>query len=598
MAIAICALTWAVFGQALAFDFVSYDDTDLIFRTPQVARGLTLSGIAWAFTHTHAQNWNPLTTITHMIDCSVWGLHAAGPHAVNVLLHSFTAALLLVAFTRMTGAVWQSAFVAALFAIHPAHVESVAWIAERKDTLSGLFFAITLWTYTRYVANPTRRKFLWVGFALVAGLLAKPMLVTIPFLLLLLDYWPLQRFTRQAMLEKIPLVILAVASSAATLFFQQSVVAGSAIPLPFRLENAAVSYAIYLRQLFWPRDLVPLYLHPVDKIATTTWGAALALIITLSAIAIVLRRRAPYVFVGWFWFAGMLVPVIGIVQVGMHAHADRYTYLPFIGLFVVLTWAATEFAGSIPRRQTLLVASSAIVLLILSGCAFRQVRIWRNSDTLWTHSLAVDPDNDAAHASFAAVLFEKGRTMQGVAHMRRAVELRPSNAGRYGGGALSLGGEQLEKGVEFWLQAVQEQPDDLPAQNTLGALLMQQHRPAEAISIWEHALTQNPNDGNAQSNLAWALAACPEARLRNGTRALELITSAMKLPDATSPILYRTLAAAYAECGRFDDAIGAANEGRKLARVEGNTSLSAELDANLALFRQHQPIRDESMSQR
>ena len=337
------AVTWAVFGQTLAHDFVNFDDHIYVYENPLVVKGLSTEGIVGAFTHTHALNWHPLTTLSHMLDCQLYGLNAGGHHLTNVILHTISVLLLFLVLSQMTGGLWRSAFVAALFAIHPLHVESVAWVAERKDVLSGVFFMLTLAAYSHYARAPSRSRYLLVALIFACGLMSKPMLVTLPFVLLLLDYWPLDKFKdensevgsrlRRLVMEKIPFLALSTCSCLVTLFTQrQGPHAMDQLPFLWRLNNAFVSYLTYIWQMLWPVRLAVFYPHPNNRLPLVEVTVAIAFLIGVSLLVIRLRQSKPYLVTGWFWYLGMLVPVIGLIQVGEQAHADRYTYLPQIGL--------------------------------------------------------------------------------------------------------------------------------------------------------------------------------------------------------------------------------------------------------------------------
>src|SRR4029453_7769872 len=339
--------TWAVFGQTLTHDFVNFDDHVYVYENPVVVRGLSTEGIIAAFTHTHARNWHPLTTLSHMLDCQLYGLNAGGHHLTNVILHTISVLLLFLVLKQMTGAFWQSAFVAALFAIHPLHVESVAWIAERKDVLSAAFFMLTLDAYARYARAPSALRYLLVAMLFAFGLMSKPMLVTLPFVLLLLDYWPLGRIGGQKseigsrlsrlITEKIPLFALSAFSCIATLFAQrQGPGAIDQLPFLWRLNNTFVSYVTYIWQMLWPARLAVFYPHPNDRLPLVEVTMAIAFLVGISLLVIYLRGTKSYLATGWFWYLGMLVPVVGFIQVGEQAHADRYTYLPEIGLYITI----------------------------------------------------------------------------------------------------------------------------------------------------------------------------------------------------------------------------------------------------------------------
>ncbi len=359
-------------GRRFTTSFVDYDDNRYVYENALVARGLTLNGIAQAFTYGSYDNWDPLTAISHMLDCQFYGLNPGGHHLTNILLHTATVILLFLVLRRMTGFLWRSAFVAAVFAIHPLRVESVAWVAERKDVLSGLFFMLTLWAYVRYVEEfkVQSSKFkVFFGLSLLAfvlGLMSKPMLVTLPFVLLLLDYWPLNRFNRPALaadgagpvdrpghfsvplrliIEKIPLLALSIPLCVATVLVEKTGIGSvETFPLHLRIGNALISYVTYLCQMFYPVGLAALYPYPAHGLPVWEIITAILVLASISAGVFFWRRKHPYFVVGWLWYLGMLVPVIGLIQVGLQAQADRHTYLPQIGLYLVLTWAAADCA--------------------------------------------------------------------------------------------------------------------------------------------------------------------------------------------------------------------------------------------------------------
>jgi len=599
ISLGLAALVWIVFGQTAHFDWVRYDDHDYVYRSGRVTSGLSFSNIAWAFTHFHAANWHPITTLSHMLDCQLFGVKPGLHHFTSVVIHSLAAIVLFLALDSLTGKTWRSAFVTAVFAIHPLRAESVAWIAERKDVLSGLFFALTLLAWSSYAGRKSVARYLIALFAAALGTLSKPMLVTIPFVLLLIDYWPLNRFQKEKMislvLEKIPFALFAAASAVATVLAQHGQIDTFGFSLPLRFENAIVSYGIYLRQLIWPVDLAVLYPYPEKFFPSLIIAACAALLIALSAIAIIYRKPFPFLFTGWFWFVGMLVPVIGIVQVGRQAHADRYTYLPLIGITIAIVWLVAELTARWRFRRQIGVLACAIVVIALSACAYRQTAFWRNPDSLWPHTLVVTTNNDGAHLAFATALFAAGKTEEAIKHARAAAEIRPASAGVYGEVPVGLEGKALDQAILFWSTRVENEPNNIGARNTFGVLLVQKHQTRAAVEQWETTLALNPNDGNAQSNLAWVFATAPDASLRNGTRAVELAERALKLAGGINPILHRTLAAAYAEAGRFDDAIATAERGQALAEREGNRELADEFTAVLAGYRQHQPFRDASL---
>jgi tetratricopeptide (TPR) repeat protein len=693
--VGICAvltvITWLVFGQTLRHQFVTYDDPQYVYENAKVAAGLSLEGVSWAFTHTVAGNWHPLTTVSHMFDCQLYGLKPAGHHFTNVLLHTIAVILLFLVLRQMTGTLWRSAFVAALFAIHPLHVESVAWISERKDVLSAVFFMLTLGAYVRYVRKPSVTSYLLVLALFALGLMSKPMLVTVPFVLLLLDYWPLGRIrgpffakstardsassSRWSMVgrlvtEKIPLFVLSALSSVVTLLAQvYGARAIDQLPLAWRLNDAAVSYVAYIWQLFWPTRLAPFYPHPNDQLPLWQVLLAIAFLVTVSLLAIHWRKERPYIFTGWFWYVGMLVPVIGLVQVGEQARADRYTYLPAAGLYVLIVWGITDLMMPIMTRnrgsqpvttsrepatrgsrgiqahgplkfakfprgnhghgyELFPAAIAAAIIIALTWRAFVQTSYWKNSETLWNHALAVTTDNDAAHNNLGYLFLQRGEFDGAISHFEKALEIRSRNAAAHYnfGGALienNLANALARRGlpseaVGHYENAVKLRPDYGDPYLNLGIVLFQQGRVGDAIAQWQKALATQPNDagfhtglGNAflkgelpkeaiaeyehaaristhdpvpRNNLAWLLATSPDASIRDGNRAIEFAKQAVQLSRGKNPNYLRTLAAAFAESGRFAEAKETARQALQAAERGSNSALATALHDEIALY--------------
>jgi tetratricopeptide (TPR) repeat protein len=584
---ALVAMTWIVFGQTIHYDFVNYDDVFYIHERPEIRSGLTLHGVIWAFTHSHASNWHPLTSITHMLDCQLYGMKAGGHHFTNVVLHTIAVVLLFLVLRQMTGGpsspqdesvsprrpdrtdnLWRSAFVAALFAIHPLHVESVAWIAERKDVLSGVFFMVTLGAYLSYVRKPSLTRYMTMSILFACGLMSKAMLVTVPFILLLLDYWPLQRVVdltslRRAIVEKIPLFLLSAGMSVTTFVAQGGAVAPiEQIPFRMRVGNALVASVIYIWQLFWPRNITAFYPYdyhlPISRIAL-----ALGLLLFITVSVFVLRKKRPYLITGWFWYLGMLVPVIGLVQVGSQAHADRYTYLSQIGLYLALTWAVTDLLKNWRHRREILGAGATIVIAVLACRAGTQTKFWRDSETLWRHAISATSQNYFAHAALGDFLITRNRAKEAIAQYQEALEIRP---------------------------------DKLETHNKVGLALFRIGNPSDAITHWETVLEIDPHDLETESNLAWVFATCPEPSMRDGTRAVKMIQDVLTRSGARNAITLHTLAAAYAECGRFSEAISAAQEALDLAVAQANSALAADLRNNIDNYSMNVPLRDPSLA--
>ena len=601
-------LTWLVFGQTLRYDFVNYDDPHYVYQNTRITSGINFANVAWAFSHIHSENWHPLTTITHMLDCQLHGLNAGWHHFTNVLLHCLAVVLLFVALERMTGALWRSAFVSAVFAVHPLHVESVAWIAERKDVLSAVFFMVTLLAYFHYTRSPSIGRYLIVAIVFALGLMSKPMLVTLPFVLLLLDYWPLGRFDAhrsntgrqvlQLVMEKIPLIALSAVSSLITFLAQRGAIGWTEqLPMSERITNAFVAYVVYIRQMFWPTELAVFYPHPENRLPIWEVSLALIILVGIMAAAFVLRKRAPYLVTGWLWYLGMLVPVIGLLQVGWQGHADRYTYLPQIGLYIAVTWALTDLIRSWRFQRTALSAAALIVIGALSWRGWLQTSYWRDSETLFTHALAVTSNNDVALNNLGIIFLDKGQLDDAISKLQAAIDLRPENAPAHDNLAKALLKKgQVAEAMVHYRKFLELEPANVEARNTLGTALIQQGHVREAIDQWQEVLALQPENGNAASNLAWVFATCIDDSIRDGTRAVELGEKALRISGGKIPMIYKVLAAAYAENGRFADAVETAQRGAKLATSQGNSPLAAELESNIALYQSGRPLRDPSIT--
>jgi len=605
--IALAALSWLIFGQTFWHDFINYDDPRYVYENTKITGGLRISGIAWAFTHIHSMNWHPLTTISHMLDCQLYGLKAGWHHFTNVLLHSVAVVLLFLVLLQMTGgpsrtgSIWRSAFVAAVFAIHPLRVESVAWIAERKDVLSGVFFMLTVLAYVYYARLPRISRYLVVLLVFACGLMSKPMLVTLPFVLLLLDYWPLDRIKGQVwkrVLEKLPLISLSAVSSIATLVAQKGAVGYTEeLPILERLNNAVISYVLYIWQMLWPLNLAVFYPHPENRLPLWEIISSLFLLICVTAVAITLRKQLPYLITGWLWYLGMLVPVIGLVQVGWQGRADRYTYLPQIGLYIAATWTVADLTRLWRHQRIILSAAALLTIVVLSWRAWVQTRYWRDSETLFKHALAVTTNNDVAENNLGIVYLRQGNLDEAISLLQAAVDRRPDNSPAHENLAKAL----LQKGkitdaLIHYRKLLELQPDNIEVHNIVGTVLIQQGRIREGVEEWQKVLEIQPDNGNAMSNLAWVLATSPDDSLRDGAKAVQLAEQAMRISGRRIPLLFRTLAAAHAERGQFSEAIQTAQQGIELANTQGNSELATELSGNIALYQERQPLRDPSLT--
>jgi tetratricopeptide (TPR) repeat protein len=509
--------TFLLYLPTLRHGFVAYDDDQYVTNNPVVQRGLTWDGVKWAFTTTHFANWLPVTWLSHLLDCSLFGLNAGGHHATSAALHAVNAALVYLVLLSMTGRRGAALAAAALFAAHPLRVESVAWVAERKDVLAGTFFLLTLLAYSAYVRRPTAVKYaaLLVFYAL--GLMSKTMIVTLPFVLLLLDAWPLGRLGtvawRRLLLEKVPLLVLALVACAWTVVLQKqgkAMDAGAALTPGQRLGNAVVSVPRYLGKIAWPTDLAVFYPHPGSWPAWAIVASA-ALVAAVTAVAWAARRRAPYLLVGWLWFLGMLVPVSGVLQAGEQAMADRYTYLPGIGLTVAVVWLAAEVAKS--RRGTVVGAVIVVLLtLALSGATLAQERHWSSNYALFSHAVASTDDNWLAHGYVGSELAAQGNAAGAEYHFREALRVRPWHADAYyNWGNLLLRNRQLDEAIDRYRNAVRLRPDYAEAHNNLGTALALKGDMAAAEREFALAADARPGYADALYNRGAALAALGRA---------------------------------------------------------------------------------------
>jgi tetratricopeptide (TPR) repeat protein len=593
----LAAITFAVFGQTLTHGFIDYDDSEYVYDNPVLDRGMTIGGIVWAFTHVHSANWHPLTWLSHMLDCQLYGLHPAGHHLTNVLLHTATVIALFLVLRQMTGTLWRSAFVAAVFAIHPLRVESVAWVAERKDVLSGLFFMLTIGAYVRYARrpwSPVRYGLVVLLFAM--GLMCKPMLVTLPVVLLLLDYWPLQRVEPRKLsgrvLEKLPLLALSAASCGATLLAQNKAIQSTeSYSLPLRFGNALVACMVYLVQMIWPAGLAAFYPRPLNGASAWELGLAGTLLAGLSAVALGRRGKQSWLLVGWLWYLVMLLPVLGLIQVGGQSHADRYTYLPQIGIYMALTWLGAEWGAKLHVGHMAIGGLMAGVLAVLMVCAWQQTAYWKDNETLWTHSLACTTDNYVAQYGLGDALFQKGRVDEAITHYQAALQISPAFAQACNNLGVALGRKaRVEEAIACYQKALKIKPDYAEARNNLGSALFRQGRTDEAISQFQKALKIKPDYAQARNNLAWLLATCPQASLRNGNKAVELARQANALTGGENPGFLDTLAAAYAEAGRFSEAVETAHHALRLAGAQSNTNLAGQLQIEMKLYQAGKPF--------
>ena len=522
---AVCAFlviaVFAAFGGLLDSGFVQYDDPGYVTENTHVQKGLTGGSIAWAFTTTEATNWHPLTWLSHMMDVQLFGMNPGGHHLTSLLLHILNAILLFLLLFRMTGALWRSAFVAALFALHPLHVESVAWIAERKDVLSTLFWLLTTGAWLAYVKSSKAVPYALMLAFFALGLMSKPMLVTLPFTLLLFDYWPLQRLTlplrgrwggiKGLLWEKAPLFAMAAASCAITFTVQRG---GKAVktmvefPFDQRVANAAQAYVSYLGKTIWPSSLAVLYPHPHTGLFTPFAILAFLALAGVTALAFRLRSRAPCLLFGWLWYLGTLVPVIGLIQVGGQAMADRYTYIPLVGIFIAVAWGLAE----IPEQRLALRRAVAGAAIAAMAALFALTRIqtgyWTDNETLFAHDLAVTSENALAHYQIGCIQFNKDRVEEAIAHFRESLRINPRYAEAHTNLGIALDRmNRTPEAVDHFREALRILPRNMQAMNNLGSALVKLHRLPEALDRFEEAVRLDPDNADARNNLGNVLAA-------------------------------------------------------------------------------------------
>lgn len=557
LALALMLVTLCVYWPATGHDFLNYDDQDYVTSNDQVQKGLTAASVKWAFAHPVVGNWLPLTMMSHMLDCQWYGMKPWGHHLTSVLLHALNAALAFLLLCRLTGALWRSLVVAALFGLHPLHVESVAWVAERKDVLSTFFGLLSLLAYASYTKksrprNPSSKTinlaspYYWITFALLAlGLMSKPMLVTLPFVMLLLDYWPLQRFgpstVKWLLVEKVPFFALAAAASVTTYLIQQRggmMQTVQNLPLAFRLENALVSYCRYLGKLFWPTDLTVFYPYPDQWPIGEIFLTGIVLV-GITAFVFAQRARHPCLLIGWLWFCGTLVPVIGLVQVGAQSMADRYTYIPSLGLFIAVVWGVYALFKRWPRHQVALAIAGCVTIMACTGLTRQQLGYWQNNETLYHHAIVVSDKNYLAHHNLGLELYKKGdidgainqyedalsahpnypvahydlgtalgmkgRTQDAIVEFQQAIRLKPDYADAYSnlGTALCRIG-QTDDALNQFQQAVQLAPDNPEFHYDLGTVLGMKGQIDGAIAQFQEAIRLKPDYTAAEHNLAYA----------------------------------------------------------------------------------------------
>ncbi len=634
-ALLLALVTLVIYLPVLHDGFVNYDDGDYVTNNHAVKSGLTWPGIKWAFTTFHAANWHPLTWLSHMADCELFGLNPAAHHFVNALIHSMNAALLFVLLLRLTNLLWPSLIVAALFAWHPLHVESVAWIAERKDVLSTLFALLTLLNYTKYAKENCRRSFWFSLLFFALSLMSKPMFVTLPFVLMLLDFWPIQRFNnstiQRLLVEKIPFFTLIVFSCIVTFFAQrgEAVRTLNQVSLPLRFENAAAAAATYLAQIFWPSNLAVFYPMP-EQIAPLAIFISSATLILISVLVWLARKQSPCLIVGWLWFLGTLVPVIGLVKVGDAAHADRYTYFPSVGIFIAIVFGIWSLLKQ-SRARKIFIAASLLALTACAAVTEYQLQFWRDSETLFRRAIAVTENNATAHLNLGTALEAKGKPGEALAEYREALRLDPnqfeadSNIGKL----LFTQGKSAEA-LEYCALAVRLKPDRATLHNNLGLALAELGRYDEALAQFAEAarldetyaiprfqsgrtLLKLGRDAEALPQLfvalqiesdnlqlliftARVLASDENPQGRDGEKAFAFANQANQLAGSPQSVILDTLAMTLAELRRFDEAQKNQRQAIELVGKSDDIEDLGVMQQRLKLYENQKPWRESFLA--
>jgi tetratricopeptide (TPR) repeat protein len=603
LCVLLVAVTWAIYGQVRQFPLVDFDDLSYVTDNPHVSGGLTAANSAWAFTHAYDGYWAPLTWLSYMADASRSG-DSGAYHVTNVVLHAASACVLFWVLWRMTRREWPSAIVAAIFAVHPVHVESVAWVAERKDVLSGLFFFVTLWAYARYVERPRWTRYGWVAVAFACGLLSKPIVVTLPVILLLLDVWPLGRVALggrpvtglddkprrgagkpraaarrdtqpqmsgwAAVREKLPLAVMAVAASIVTIVTQRDAGAIAAIdttPLATRVANAFVSPAVYLLKMVWPGGLAAIYPYPSAAPVAEAAVAAAALA-AITACVLRARRPAPYLLIGWLWYLVMLLPVLGLIQAGPQARADRYTYLSMVGISIMAVWGLDRLVAARPAAARAVAIPAGLILAVYAGLAWKQVQYWRDGETVFRRALSVTAGNYVAHAGLAAVLRTGGRFDAAIAEYGAAIEVAPRFPEAYAGlGQTLLASDRIDAAAIALGEAVRLAPADAVSRSNLGTALARAGRLDEAAVHYREAIRLAP--GRAEAHAGLALVLDHEDRL---DEALREFAEAIRLRPG-APDAHFNLGIVLARRGRVAEALPHFREASRLDPASGDGHL-------------------------
>lgn len=620
VAVALIVINLAVYAPVRNYGFIAFDDTLYITENQNISGGLTWQSCWWALTTGRAGYWIPLTWLSHILDVELYGLAAGPQHVTNALLHIVNTLLLFGVLRRMTGGLWPSAFVSALFAIHPLHVESVAWVAERKDVLSAFFFMLALWAYSAYVRRPGLKRYVAVILAFALGLMAKPMVVTLPLVLILLDIWPLRRVRiergqlgvwSRLMAEKLPLCALAIASSVVTVVFtsQRGAIGGlDVFPWSVRVANALAAYAAYIGDMVWPAGLAPFY--PYELLSGMRVAVSALVLIGICGCVVLKARTHPYLLVGWLWYLLTLLPVAGLIQAGMQSRADRFTYIPLVGLFIMVAWGLPHVAARWRRRAIGLAAAAAILISALTITARHQVHYWEGRLTLWRHALDVTNGNYVAFNIVGMALVDAGKVDEGMSHYRQALSIRPDYGDAHNNLGIALARQQrtdeaisefkaavsvgrsnpemyynlgfalaqqgkLDEAIAQYSEAIRIDPAHVAAHTKFGDALFLQGKVNAAAARYTHALRIQPGYAVAHNNLGVAL-----TNLERYDDAISHYTIALRmLPDFADA--HNGIGAALAKQRRYGEAIGHFTQALRIQ--PGNVTARDNLERALAI---------------
>ncbi|MGD0553002.1 MAG: tetratricopeptide repeat protein [Sedimentisphaerales bacterium] len=615
--IGLMAATFAAYEPTLHNGFVNYDDDVYITENPSVTGGITPNSVTWVLTQPHAYMWHPLTTLSHMLDCQLFGLNASWHHLVSLLFHITNTLLVFWIFTNLTGSIWPGAFIAAVFALHPVQVESVAWAAERKTVLSGLFWFLTISVYIWYAKRPAIGRYILLFVVFGLCIMTKPVVVTLPFALLLLDYWPLERVKWQLsikpltqngesprkisaallIIEKIPLLLLSAVLAVVTFISQQSgevVNSLETLPLNLRIANTFISYIKYIGKIIWPSGLAVIYPYFNLNLTDTAVIICALLFVLATVFCIYIGRRRKYVLVGWLWYIGTLVPMIGLVQVGSQSMANRYMYISILGLFIIAVFAVKEFVADKARRKIFIAVSAAVLLFALGILTHIQVKHWQNGFTLFGYALKVTENNIIAENNFGIAFFKAGRLNEAVQHLTKVTRLSPTffNA-RNDLGKVYLKQGKLNEAKACFDELIKQKQDFPEAYVNLAIVYSQQGKFDLAMQNCAKAEQLKLKNAVVFNNLAWILATVGDLSADDANRAIGYARRACELTAYNSADYLDTLAVAYAAAGKFNDAIMTAEKALNVAKAAGQENTARETQNRLELYKAGKPYREK-----